>query len=109
MARGDHGFSKVLPGPAMPDRSTPYMWATPETVLRLFLEWPARSAVGLRPSSTLWNTRHCTPMPLILESTPARPAQAHDLPSMELVVRLPRVRRASGAGEFHDQADNVLK
>jgi hypothetical protein len=50
MARGGHGLPKVSPGPAMPYPSTPCGWTTPETALRLFQEWPARRAGGLRPS-----------------------------------------------------------
>jgi hypothetical protein len=37
MARGGQGLLKVSPGAAMPYRSTPCVWPTPEMALQLFL------------------------------------------------------------------------
>jgi hypothetical protein len=42
MARGIHGLSKVSPGPAMLDPSTPCGRATPETALWPFRGWSSR-------------------------------------------------------------------
>jgi hypothetical protein len=50
MSRGGHGLPKVLPGPAMPDPSTPCRLAAPETALWLFQRCPAHRTGGLRPS-----------------------------------------------------------
>jgi hypothetical protein len=63
MARGAHGLSKVLFGPAMPYPSTPCEQATPETARQLFQGWPTHRAGGLRPSSTLLDTPRCMSMP----------------------------------------------
>jgi hypothetical protein len=56
MGRGIHRLSKVSPGPALPDPSTPCGQATPVTALWLFRGWPAHKARGLWPSSTLLDT-----------------------------------------------------
>jgi hypothetical protein len=64
VARGIHGLPKVSSGPAMPNPSTPCWRATPETALRLFRGWPAHRAGGLRPSSTLFDTRRRTGLSL---------------------------------------------
>jgi hypothetical protein len=56
MARGGHGLPKVLPGPAMINRSMPCGRASPETVLWPFQGWPAQRAGGLRLSFTLLGT-----------------------------------------------------
>jgi hypothetical protein len=53
MGRGGHGLPKVIPGSAMPDPSTPFWRATPETAVRMG---------SLRPSSTLLDTPRRTPM-----------------------------------------------
>jgi hypothetical protein len=62
MARGGHGLPKVSPRPAIPYPSTPCGWAIPETAVRPVQGWSAQRLGGLRPSSTLLNTPHRTPM-----------------------------------------------
>jgi hypothetical protein len=55
----------------MPDPSTPWGQATPETALRPFLGWLAYGAGSLQPSSTFLDTPRSTPMaytPVILRS-----------------------------------------
>jgi hypothetical protein len=51
-ARGGHGVSKVLLGPAMPDPFTPSGRASPETALRPFQR---------RPASVFYPLEHLTP------------------------------------------------
>jgi hypothetical protein len=59
MARGDHGLPKVSPGPAMPDRSMPCGWATPETApgpYGCFRDGPQS-----RPAAVFYPLGHLTP------------------------------------------------
>jgi hypothetical protein len=62
MGRGGHGLPKVLPGPAMPDPSTPCGRATPKTALWPFQGWPTCKVGGLWQFPTLLDTPRRTPM-----------------------------------------------
>jgi hypothetical protein len=57
---GGHGLPKVSPGPAMPDPSTPFGWAIPETTLQPFLECPAHRA-GEQLAAVFYSFRHPAP------------------------------------------------
>jgi hypothetical protein len=61
MAKGGHGLPKFSPGSTMPYCSTPCGQGNPETALWPFQGWPARRAIGLRPSSTHLDTLHRIP------------------------------------------------
>jgi hypothetical protein len=88
MVRGGHGLSKVSPGPAIPNPSTPCGQATPETALRPFRGWPARRAGGLRPSSTPLITPRHTPTHLTASCQRLADVFARDSWLLNLCLRL---------------------
>jgi hypothetical protein len=65
-ARGGYGLPKVSPRPAVPYPFMPYGWASPETALRPFEQWPVRRVGVLRPSSTPLDTLRHTPMESVM-------------------------------------------
>jgi hypothetical protein len=110
MAKGIHGLPKVSPGPALSNPSTPCGRATPKTALWPFLGWSACRAGSLRPSSTPLDTPRRTD--LVRSSTSPSHTRSSWTPRSCCWTRptRPRTReRRLGAGEFHDQADNVRK